>query len=151
MGFKKKWLKNADENVQNTLLKLYDFSKSYFNQDGGLNLSEIENIGDLEHCLGLLLNALLADEKGFGADFVIAIKIEVIEKKTLKYWGEIHWLMYPENHLCHRNFQDPFYGEFNLINKHLEIAEIKFGDNSNVDLDSLSWIETNMDWMYVLK
>ncbi|WP_106794314.1 hypothetical protein [Aquimarina sp. Aq78] len=86
----------------------------------------------------------------FGADDVIAIQLEIENNDSLKYWGKINWLSKPNDHECHRSYQDPFYGTFKLENNQLEIVKAMFGDYDKNDLDGQYWIESEMNWMYDL-
>ena len=56
----------------------------------------------------------------------------------------------PNGHICHRSFQDPFHVLFKVENGGFEIVELMFGDQNVSDLDSHSWIDTEMDWLYKL-
>lgn len=153
MGYKKKWIDNADENLIELLDKVSGILNPLFKNNGLVNLSNLDRKSDLEFLLAVLLNTKFAsteDKNGrsFGADDVIALKLEVEGNRYLKYWGKINWLSKPNDHECFRSYQDPFYGLFKFENSQLEIVEAMFGDYDKNDLDGQYWIESEMNWMY---
>lgn len=155
MGDKKKWNENTDKNLLKHLKKVGKVINPLFDNNGEVDLTNLERKGDLEYLLALVLNCQLVssedkNERSFGADDVIALKLEVEENRYLKYWGKINWLSKPKNHECFRSYQDPFYGLFKFEHNQLEIVETMFGDYDKNDLDGQHWIESKMNWMYVI-
>ncbi|MFC4632459.1 hypothetical protein ACFO3O_00960 [Dokdonia ponticola] len=155
MGYKKKWLDNADEDLLKYLDKVSDIISPLFKNNGKVDLLNLEKKHDLELLLGLILNCNFASNGGgnslsFGADYVIAIQIEVENNKYLNYWGKINWLSMPNGHECHNSYQDPFYVLFKLENNHIDIVDSMFGDYDKTDLDSQQWIYSEINWMYDL-
>jgi hypothetical protein len=153
MGYKKKWNGNADENLLKHLKKVGEIINPLFGNNGQVDLTNLERKGDLEYLLALILNCKFVssedkNERSFGADDVIALKLEIEGNKYLKYWGKINWLSKPNDHECFKSYQDPFYGLFKLDNNQIEIVEAMFGDYDKNDLDGRYWIENEMNWMY---
>ncbi len=153
MGYKKRWDDNADENLLKHLKKVGKIINPLFDNNGEVDLTNLERKGDLEYLLALILNCKFVSsedkkERGFGADDVIALKLEIEGNKYLKYWGKINWLSKPNDYKCFKSYQDPFYGLFKLDNNQIEIVKAMFGDYDNNDLDGQYWIENEMNWMY---
>lgn len=153
MGYKKKWNDNADENLLKHLKKVGEIINPLFENNGQVDLANLERKGDLEYLLALILNCKFVssedkNERSFGVDDVIALKLEIEANKYLKYWGKINWLSKPNDHECFKSYQDPFYGLFKLDNNQIEIVEAMFGDYDKNDLDGQCWIENEMNWMY---
>ena len=153
MGSKKKWKDNVDENLLKHLSKVSKILIPLFKNNGKVDLLNLDKKSDLEYLLALILNCRFVsseDKNGrsFGADDVIAVQLEVENNEFLKYWGKINWLSKPNDHECHKSYQDPFYGLFKLENNHIEIVETMFGDYDKRDLDGQYWIESEMNWMY---
>ena len=155
MGYKKKWKDKADGNLLEYLDKVSEIINPLFSNNGEVDLSNLDKKSDLEYLLALILNSKFAssedkNRRSFGADDVIALQLEVENNKFLKYWGKINWLSKPNDHECHKSYQDPFYGLFKLDNNRTEIVEAMFGDYEKKDLDGRYWIESEMNWMYDL-
>jgi len=153
MGIKKKWKDNADENVAIYLESIAEIMRPCFKINGTTKGDGLTQYKDIAYVLALLLNCrFIASENdqdiGFGADDVIPVKIEIEEHKRMKYWGKIYWLSLPKGHESFRSFQDPFYGEFELTKKGLEIVKMMFGDYDKTDLDNEIWVNKEIDWMY---
>ncbi|MEM7424824.1 MAG: hypothetical protein AAF441_01925 [Pseudomonadota bacterium] len=153
MGYKKKWTDNANESLIELLHKFSAITHPLFANNGIVDLSNLEKKSDLEYILALVLNSKLASSKDkngrrFGADDVIALKLEIEGNRFLKFWGKINWLSKPKDHKCFRSYQDPFYGLFRFENNQFEIVQAMFGDYDKNDLDGQYWIETEMNWMY---
>lgn len=145
--------KIADKNFKALLDSIFELTYPLFERNGVLELSSFESKSDLEYFLALLLNTQFVTsenkrERSFGADDVVALKIEIEKNKLLRYWGKINWLSKPTDHKCHRSYQDPFYGLFELNNNRIELVEATFGDYDKNDLDTAYWIESEMNWMY---
>ena len=155
MGYKKKWKDNAEQNLHKHLSKVSEIMNPLFVNNGEVDLTNFKKKGDLEYLLALVLNCKFVssedkNERSFGADDVIALRLEVENNKLLKYWGKINWLSLPNDHDCYKSYQDPFYGLFKLDNNRIEIVEAMFGDYDKNDLDGQHWIDSEMNWMYDL-
>ena len=155
MRYKKKWIDSSDERLTEYLFKVEKIVRPIFKNNGGFDLSNFDEKGDMEYLLALIINCKFSssDDKqsrSFGADDIIAIQLEVDNNEILKYWGKINWLSKPKDHECYKSYQDPFYGELKLNNNGLEIEKAMFGDFDKTDLEGLHWIETEMNWMYDL-
>ncbi|WP_299190504.1 hypothetical protein [uncultured Aquimarina sp.] len=155
MGNKKKWTDNADQNVIELLTKISSIIIPLFNKNGIIELSKLDRKSDLEYLTALLLNSKFMsaenkNERNFGADDVIILKLEIEKNKFLKYWGKINWLSKPNDHECYKSYQDPFYGLFKIDNDQIVFVEAMFGDYDRNDLDGQYWIESDMNWMYEL-
>ncbi|WP_306643027.1 hypothetical protein [Sanyastnella coralliicola] len=153
MGSKKKWIDKAQENLQECSRELSALFTPLLDSNGIVDLNEIENQSGMAYSMALLLGKLLLlendkDLRRFGADDVVPLKIEISENQRLAYWGQIYWLALPEDHRCHRSYQDPFYALFEVTDDQLEIKELSFGDLDRTDLDSDQWVEQKMNWMY---
>ena len=149
MGYKNKWKGKADENLLKHLEKVSEIISPLFKNNGMVDLLNLDKKNDLGYVLALILNSKLA-YRGFGADDIVALHLEVENNKFLKYWGKINWLAKPSNHECHKSYQDPFYGLFKLENNHIDFVEGMFGDYDKSDLDSKFWIYSEMNWIYEL-
>lgn len=154
MGYKKKWIDRAEDESLNYLNRISEIIRPLFETNGKIDVLNLAKKHDLECFLGLLLNCDFASSVGnslsFGADYVIVIHIEVENNKFLNFWGKINWLSIPSGHECHNSCQDPFYALFKLENDQIELVEAMFGDYEKNDLDSRSWIYSEMNWMYDL-
>jgi hypothetical protein len=155
MGYKKKWENNTEEKLIELLYKINNIVKPLFQKNGRINITNLDGKSDLEYLLALMLNCKFVSSKDknsrrFGADDIIAIRLEIENNNLLKYWGKINWLSKPNNHECYRSYQDPFYGTFKLENNQLMIVKAMFGDYDKNDLDGQYWIDTEMNWMYDL-
>lgn len=155
MGYKSRKNDSDDAFSPQLIDKLRKIMNPLFDQYGIIDLHSFEGRSDLEYVLALLLNSIFMNSKDknyrrFGADDVVALKIEVEKNIYLKYWGKINWLAKPKEHQCHRSFQDPFYGFFKIENEQLKLIEIKFGDYDLNDLDGDYWITTEMNWIYTI-
>ncbi|MFK7972439.1 MAG: hypothetical protein AB8F95_18865 [Bacteroidia bacterium] len=122
-------------------------------QNGPIDVAKIDDKDGLAYLVAVILNYRFAssDDKrnrSFGADDVVAVKLEVEQNAYLKYWGKISWLSTPKDHQCHRSFQDPFYGVFKLHDDNIELTEAVFGDYDQTDLSGDLWIDNTIDWMY---
>lgn len=153
MKHKKKWITNANESLQNHLKEIGKIINPLFENNGVVDLTKFEKKGNLEDLIALTLNCkfVLSEDKNdrrFGVDDVIALKLEVEENRYIKYWGKIYWLSKPNDHECFKSYQDPFYGLFKLENNQIVIEEAMFGDYNKNDLDGQYWIESEMNWMY---
>ncbi|GAA3523488.1 hypothetical protein GCM10022393_42940 [Aquimarina addita] len=153
MGLKAKYKNESKNDLIEYLNNILNIIKPLFNKNGIVDLSKVSKKADLEFILALLLNSKFIsseDKNGrsFGADDVIALKLEIEGNRYLKYWGRINWLSKPNDHECHKSYQDPFYGLFELKNNRLELNEAMFGDYDKNDLDGNHWIESYMNWMY---
>ncbi|WP_299678909.1 hypothetical protein [uncultured Dokdonia sp.] len=151
MGYKKKWIDRAEDDSLKYLDKISDIISPLFKNNGKADLLNLDKREDLEDFLALLFNCNLSSHsQSFGADYIIALQIEVENNKLLHYWGKINWLGVPSGHECHNSFQDPFYALFKFENNHIELVKAMFGDYDKNDLDSRSWIYSEIDWMYDL-
>ena len=155
MGFKKKWKDSSDERLTEYLFKVEKIVQPIFKNNGRVDLSKFDKKGDVEYLLALILNCRFSSSddiqsRSFGADNIIAIQLDIENNEILKYWGKINWLSTPIGHECHRSYQDPLYGEFKLDSNGLEVERAMFGDYDKSDLDSIGWINTEMNWMYDL-
>ena len=153
MGYKKKWKDNSDENLLKYLKKVNEIINPLFENNGTIDLSNLDRKNDLEYLLALILNCKFVSNedkniRSFGADDVIVLQLEVENNKFLKYWGKINWLSKPNEHECFKSYQDPFFALFKLDNNDIEIVETMFGDYDKNDLDGQYWIESDMDWKY---
>jgi hypothetical protein len=155
MGNKQKWHDESDQNLVGILDKMSEIISPLFKNNGQVDLANLEKKSDLAYLLALAINTKFeASEdkisRGFGADNVIALKLEIKENKFLTYWGKINWLSTPNSHACFKSYQDPFYALFKFENNQVEIVEAMFGDYDKNDLDSQHWIGSDMNWMYDL-
>jgi len=155
MGNKQKWHDESDENLIEILDKMSEIISPLFKNNGQVDLANLEKKSDLAYLLALAINSKFeASEdkisRSFGADNVIALKLEVKENKFLTYWGKINWLSTPNHHECFKSYQDPFYALFTLENNQVDILEAMFGDYDKNDLDGQHWIASDMNWMYDL-
>lgn len=153
MGNKQKWRNESNENLIEILDKISEIISPLFNNNGQIDLANFEKKSDLAYLLALALNSKFAASedkitRSFGADHVIALKLEVKENKFLTYWGKINWLSKPTHHECFKSYQDPFYALFTLENNQVDILEAMFGDYDKNDLDSQYWMTSDMNWMY---
>lgn len=155
MGNKQKWRNESNENLVEILDKMGEIIFPLFKNNGQVDLANFEKKSDLAYVLALALNTKFeaSDDKitrSFGADNVIALKLEVKENKFLTYWGKINWLSTPNHHECFKSYQDPFYALFKYENNQVDIVEAMFGDYDKNDLDSQNWMTSDMNWMYDL-
>ncbi|MFS4445588.1 hypothetical protein [Maribacter sp. 2307UL18-2] len=155
MGYKKKWTDQADGKLLALYEEIGEIINPLFIKNGEVDLSKLHKKGNLEYLLALLLNSKFVSSenknvRSFGADDVIALKLEVEKNSVLKYWGKINWLSKPNGHKCFRWYQDPFYGLFKLENNKLKLVKGMFGDYDKNDLDGQYWIASEMNWMYDL-
>lgn len=155
MGYKKKWNDTSSERLTEHLEQVYEITKPLFQKNGRITLPSLDNIGNLEYRLALILNCKFAssddkNDRRFGADDVIAIQLEIENNDLLKYWGKINWLSKPNNHICHNAYQDPFFGIFKLESNQISIVKAMFGDYDKTDLDGQNWVESKVNWMYDL-
>ena len=155
MGLKKKWIENAKVDSSSHLESITEILKPFFSQNGTVDLGKIENqIEDLSVLFAFLSNSqlLLSNNKElrqFGADDIMPIQIQIEMNSILKYWGKIYWLSIPKNHKTYRSqLKDPFYCELELSNGSLKIKQMLFGDYDASNLDSVTWIKENIEWMF---
>ncbi|WP_299245384.1 hypothetical protein [uncultured Aquimarina sp.] len=155
MGINKEWKnKEAAEGRLEYLTKMLNESLSpYFKFDGKLDLSTINPTVNNGDTLARILNSTLIlteDEQDsyFGADSVTALQVIIENNKLMKFWGRIFWLSIPSNHQSYKPAYDPFYGEFQLTEREIQVLEMKFGDYNRTNLEKVWWFDMELDWMY---
>lgn len=155
MGRKKKWEYQVNKQLTEYLDKVYQIIYPLIKKNGCIDISELDHRNQLEYILALLLNSLILSfenkqDKNFGADIIMLLKLHVLEHNILRSWGKINWISMPNQYVCYNSFQDPFYAEFKIENEKLYLHEAMFGDHNMNDLDSHEWIYTDMEWKYKL-
>lgn len=158
MGYNKKW-KNKDiaKEQLDSLIEVLDESlKPFLKYEGNLDLSKVDPTVDNGDTLARIINSLLKlteDEQDnyFGADSVIAQKVEIERNEVIRLWGKIFWLSIPENYESYKEGYDPFYGGFQLVQDKLQIMEIRFGDYDKTNLDKIWWFDLELNWIYEFK
>ena len=146
---KLKWKKTAKTRFKEYLIDIRKTLDPFMELNGIIKLPvDIEN--EIAYLLAMTINCEFTLSNNeiaqFGADDIMPIQI-IKENNRLNYFGKIFWLSTPKNHKCF-NFQDPFYGEFEIINDTLQVIIMKFANFEIIDLHNKNWINNEVDWMY---